>query len=176
MSLSDRVRCLREQSVNAPATISAERALLITEFYEQDVGATSAAVRRARAFRHVLEQKHIFIGEGELIVGERGPAPKAVSTFPEICCHTLTDLDILDSREKVSFAVSDDVRQTFRDRLIPFWKTRSLREMIFNEMTPEWRDAYEGGVFTEFMEQRAPGHTVLDSNVISSEASRAWIT
>jgi formate C-acetyltransferase len=165
MSLSNRVKCLREQSVNAPATISAERALLITEFYEQDVGATSAVVRRAKAFRHLLEQKHIFIGDGELIVGERGPAPKAASTFPEICCHSLVDLDILDSREKVSFAVSDDVRQTFRDRLIPFWKTRSLREMIFNEMPPAWRDAYEAGVFTEFMEQRAPGHTVLDDKI-----------
>jgi formate C-acetyltransferase len=28
-------------------------------------------------------------------------------------------------------------------------------------MTPEWKNAYESGVYTEFMEQRAPGHTVL---------------
>ncbi len=29
----------------------------------------------------------------ELIVGERGPTPKAVPTYPEITLHSLTDLD-----------------------------------------------------------------------------------
>ncbi len=165
MSLSDRVSRLREQSVGARATVSAERAQLMTEFYEQDVGATSAPVRRALAFSYLLERKHIFIGDGELIVGERGPAPKAASTYPEVCCHSLDDLNVLDSREKVSFAVSDDVRRLHADRLIPFWQGRSLRELIFAAMTPEWKDAYEAGVFTEFMEQRAPGHTVLDDKI-----------
>jgi len=36
-----------------------------------------------------------------------------------------------------------------------------MRDRIFREMTQEWKDAYEAGIFTEFMEQRAPGHTVL---------------
>jgi formate C-acetyltransferase len=31
--------------------------------------------------------------------------------------------------------------------------------------SPEWKDAYEAGIFTEFMEQRAPGHTVLDDKI-----------
>ncbi|MGD8239969.1 MAG: glycyl radical protein, partial [Armatimonadota bacterium] len=49
--------------------------------------------------------------------------------------------------------------------IIPFWRGRTMRERIFAEMTPEWHDAYEAGIFTEFMEQRAPGHTVLDDKV-----------
>ena len=36
-----------------------------------------------------------------------------------------------------------------------------MRDRIFAEMTAEWKDAYAAGIFTEFMEQRAPGHTVL---------------
>ena len=36
---------------------------------------------------------------------------------------------------------------------------------VFAEMEPAWLDAYEAGVFTEFMEQRAPGHTVLDDKI-----------
>ena len=32
-------------------------------------------------------------------------------------------------------------------------------------MTAAWLDAYEAGIFTEFMEQRAPGHTVLDDKI-----------
>jgi len=165
MPLSDRVRQLREQSLNAPPTLSAERAQLITQFYKQDIGTVSNPVRRALAFQYLLERKHIFIGDGELIVGERGPAPKAAPTFPEICCHTLDDLDVLDSREKISFRVSDEVRRTFRDEIIPFWSGKSMRELIFEEMTEEWEAAYHAGVFTEFMEQRAPGHTVLDDKI-----------
>ena len=165
MTMSDRVRHLRESSLNAQATLSAERALLMTEFYEKDNGSTSPAVRRALAFRYLMEKKKIFIGDGELVVGERGPAPKATPTYPEICCHTIEDLDILDSREKVSFAVDDEVKDLYRNRFIPFWKGRSLRDTIFSEMTDEWKIAYDAGIFTEFMEQRAPGHTVLDDKI-----------
>jgi formate C-acetyltransferase len=32
-------------------------------------------------------------------------------------------------------------------------------------MPPEWKAAYEAGVFTEFMEQRSPGHTALDGKI-----------
>ena len=41
----------------------------------------------------------------------------------------------------------------------------TMRERIFQEMTPEWHAAYEAGIFTEFMEQRSPGHTVLDDKI-----------
>jgi formate C-acetyltransferase len=40
-----------------------------------------------------------------------------------------------------------------------------MRERIFASMTPEWLAAYQAGIFTEFMEQRAPGHTVLDDKI-----------
>lgn len=165
MTMSDRVRRLRECSLDTPASISAERAELMTEFYAGDSGSHSPAVRRARALEYLMARKVLYLGDGELIVGERGPAPKATPTFPEICCHTLEDLEVLDSREKVSFSVSEDVMAAFADRIIPFWKGRSLRDILFSKMSDEWKAAYEAGVFTEFMEQRAPGHTVLDDKI-----------
>jgi pyruvate formate-lyase/glycerol dehydratase family glycyl radical enzyme len=165
MAISDRVLKLRQLSLDTPATLSAERAELMTDFYASDNGARSTAVRRALAFRHLMEKKELYLGDGELIVGERGPAPKATPTFPEICCHTVEDLDVLDSREKVSFAVSDEVRAKFQNRITPFWQGRSLRDILFSEMTDEWKAAYDAGIFTEFMEQRAPGHTVLDDKI-----------
>lgn len=165
MTMSDRVRQLRECSLNTPASISAERAELMTEFYAADRGSHSRTIRRAQALKHLMERKLLYLGDGELIVGERGPMPKATPTFPEICCHTLEDLEVLDSREKVSFSVSDEVHAAFADRIIPFWKGRSLRDILFSKMSEEWKEAYEAGVFTEFMEQRAPGHTVLDDKI-----------
>jgi pyruvate formate-lyase/glycerol dehydratase family glycyl radical enzyme len=165
MHMSDRVSRLRGQSLVAVPTISTERAELMTEFYQQNTELISAPVRRALAFRHLMENKLIYIGEGELIVGEKGPAPKATPTYPELCCHSLQDLDILDSREKIPFKVSPQARKMYETCIIPFWRGKSMRELIFREMTEAWKDAYEAGIFTEFMEQRSPGHTVLDDKI-----------
>ena len=162
--MTERVRKLREQSLNAVPHLSPERALLATEAY-RDTGLLSAPMRRALTFKRIMEEKAICVNDGELIVGERGPAPKATYTYPELCCHSLEDLEILNNREKVWFRVDDEMRKMYQDSLIPFWKGKSIREKIFSEMTEEWKAAYEGGIFTEFMEQRAPGHTVLDDKI-----------
>ena len=165
MFMSERVARLRQQSLEAMPSISSERAELLTEFYQENLGLMSAPVRRALAFLYLAEHKTICINEGELIVGEKGPAPKAAPTYPELCCHSLEDLDILDAREKIPFTVSPQVRQTYEETIIPFWRGKTMRELIFREMTDEWKAAYEAGVFTEFMEQRSPGHTVLDGKI-----------
>jgi formate C-acetyltransferase len=171
MVMKERVARLREESRHATPSLSTERAELLTEFYRQNgdgrhpQGLLSKPVQRALAFRYLMEHKTIAIGDGELIVGEKGPAPKAAPTFPELCCHTLQDLEVLDSREKIAFAVSDEARSVYEEAIIPFWRGRSMRDRIFQEMTDEWKAAYEAGVFTEFMEQRSPGHTVLDDKI-----------
>ncbi len=162
--MTERVRKLREVSCTTQPYISAERALLVTEAY-RTMGFHSAPVVRALVFKHVLEQKTICINPGELVVGERGPAPRATPTYPEICCHSLEDLTILDTRPKIPYAVSDEVRKAYAETVIPFWKGRTIREKIFAEMTTSWHDAFAAGIFTEFMEQRAPGHTVLDDKI-----------
>lgn len=162
MMMTERVKKLREQSLNAVETISAERALLVTRFYKSDESReVSSPVRRARAFEYLLKNKEICINEGELIVGERGPAPKATPTYPEICLHTIKDLEILDSRPKVSFKADQGVKDLYEKEIIPFWQGKSNRDRIMSLMTPEWINAYNAGVFTEFQEQRAPGHTVM---------------
>ncbi len=156
--MNERVAELRRRSVEAGATVSPERARLMTEFYRSAKG-LSTPMLRARAFEYLLAHKTIAIGDGELIVGERGPAPKASPTYPELCCHSIEDLEMLDTREKIPYAVDADTMAFYEEEAIPFWRGRSLRDRIFDAMTPEWRDAYAAGIFTEFMEQRAPGHT-----------------
>ncbi|MGB5895576.1 MAG: pyruvate formate lyase family protein, partial [Ignavibacteriaceae bacterium] len=57
------------------------------------------------------------------------------------------------------------VKQIQKEKIIPFWDGTSIRDKILNEMSIDWKDAYNAGIFTEFMEQRAPGHTVLDDKI-----------
>jgi formate C-acetyltransferase len=164
--MNERIKKLRRQSLDAEPIISLERGALMTEFYQSgQAEKLSVPVARAMAFKHVLENKSICINDDELIVGERGPKPKATPTYPEICTHTESDFEILHTREKVWFKVDDKDRKKQTEIISPFWKGRSIRDRIFEEVDTAWISAYEAGVFTEFMEQRAPGHTVMDNKI-----------
>ena len=157
--MTERVQRLRQCSLEARPWISLERAKLLTDFYRNS-GALSPPMLRARALEYIYEHRSVYIGAGELIVGERGPRPKGTPTYPELCCHTMEDFEILHTREKISYCVDEEARRIQREEIIPFWQGHSMRDRMFAEMTPEWKTAYEAGIFTEFMEQRAPGHTV----------------
>jgi pyruvate formate-lyase/glycerol dehydratase family glycyl radical enzyme len=163
--MNARTEKLRQESLEAIPTISCERAELMTEFYRENLGRWSPPVMRARAFKRLCERKSVWVGEGELIVGERGSRPKIVPTYPELTCHSLDDLRVLDSRPKTSYHVPPECLEAYEKTVIPYWRGRSLRDRMFDLLPPEWHAAYRAGVFTEFMEQRAPGHTVLDDKI-----------
>jgi len=164
--MNERIKKLRNESLNAINCISAERALLVTEFYKSDTAMqVSVPVRRAKTFEYILKHKYICINDGELIVGERGPAPKATPTYPEVSLHSLQDLNILNKRKKVSFKVDEETRNAFQDVIIPFWTGKSNREKLMANMDQNWLDAYAAGMFTEFQEQRTPGHTVAGNKI-----------
>ena len=158
--MNDRIMRLRSRSLAAEPSLSDERARLLTEFYREGAARSAPVpVQRAMAFAHLMANKALYIGPDELIVGERGPLPKATPTYPEVCIHSQADLDIISGREKVAFAVDDAVRDVYRDEIIPFWQGQSIREALFTHLPEAWKTAYAAGIFTEFQEQRSPGHT-----------------
>ena len=162
--ISERVARLRQASLDAQEALSPERSELLTRF-DRECREAAPPLRRALAFQYILEHKQIVILPDELIVGERGPAAKATSTYPELCCHSLEDLRVLDSRPKTAYRVSPEAMRVYAEEIIPHWQGRSMRDLIFANMTGEWLAAYQAGLFTEFMEQRAPGHTVCDDKI-----------
>jgi len=160
--LTPRVAKLRQESFEAQPSISVERAVLVTRFYEKNHGKYSIPVLRALNFKNLCQKKTIYIGADDLIVGERGPNPKSVSTFPELTCHSTEDLKILNSRAMTRYLVSEEDIATYQNEVIPYWQGRTVRDRVFSQVPQAWQSAYEAGLFTEFMEQRAPGHTALD--------------
>lgn len=164
--MNERIRRLRDKSVTARTTLSGERAQLVTRFYETGIAQKeSVPVQRAMCFQYLLENKALYIDPDELIVGERGPGPKATPSYPEVCLHSLEDLEILGSRDRIPYAVDPETAKAFEASVIPFWRGKSIRERIFAELPQPWIDAYHAGVFTEFQEQRSPGHTALDGKI-----------
>ena len=166
--MNERVRRLRQESIDTPTTLTIERALIETAFYKENYGKMPNCILRARNFYEICKKKTIYIGEGELIVGERGPKPKAVPTFPELTCHSVEDLRTLNSRELQPYYISEEDIRTYEREVIPYWQGRTQRERIFSHVSKEWEEAYHAGVFTEFMEQRAGGHTAMDGKMYRS--------
>ena len=163
--MNERIKRLRQQSIEMPTTLSIERALIETEFYRKNYGTMPTPVLRARNFYEICQKKTLYIGDDELIVGERGPLPKAVPTFPELTCHSVEDLHTLNGRELQRYTISQEDIDTYERVVIPYWKGKTQRERIFNHVSTEWEEAYHAGVFTEFMEQRAAGHTAMDGKM-----------
>ena len=163
--MNDRIRRLRQQNFDTPTTLSIERALIETAFYKKYYGTMPIAVLRAKNFYEICKKKTLYIGDDELIVGERGPVPKAVPTFPELTCHSVEDLHTLDTRDLQSYHISQEDIDTYEKEVIPYWEGKTQRERIFNHVSKEWEEAYHAGVFTEFMEQRAAGHTAMDGKM-----------
>ncbi len=163
--MNDRIKRLRKLSFEAEPSLSIERALIETQFYKENYGKYPIPVLRAMNFLEICKHKTIYIGADELIVGERGPKPKSVPTFPELTCHSVEDLHVLNTRDLQRYAISQEDIDTYEKEVIPYWKGRTQRERIFGHVPQEWRLLYEAGLFTEFMEQRAPGHTALDGKI-----------
>ena len=159
-TMSARVQALRAQSESTPPRLSLERALLVTETYEQHEGRVSVPELRALALYNIMKHKKLCINPGELIVGEKGEGPQTTPTFPELICHSVEDMHVMDARELISFKVKPEDFSIQEERIRPFWESRCMREKIMKAVSKEWKDCYGAGIFTEFMEQRGPGHTV----------------
>ncbi len=162
---TQRTQRLRQESVSTQPYISLERAQLETAFYRENIGKYETPVLRALSFQNYMEKRALYIGKDELIVGEKSEGPQATPTYPEICAHTAEDMRIMDAREYISFRVTSDQIALQEREILPFWQGRCTRDMLLSEMTPAWKDMYAAGMFTEFMEQRAPGHTVADGKI-----------
>ena len=163
--MNDRIKRLRKESVETQPHIYMERAVLETEAYKMYEGTVSIPELRALVLKHFFTNKTISIGPDELIVGEKGDGPQSAPTFPELCCHTLEDMHNMNDRKIVNFTVTPEDLKIQEELIIPYWEKRSTRHKILNSMTPEWKEAYAAGIFTEFMEQRGPGHTVGSENI-----------
>ena len=166
--MNERIQKLRELSVTTPVHIDLERAKIETDFYKANDGKYSIPVMRAMVLKEYFSRKTLYLGDGELIIGEKGKDPQASPTFPELCCHSVEDMVVMSERELVSFKTTEEDRKLQAEEIIPYWTGRSMREKILARMTPEWHECYSAGMFTEFMEQRGPGHTCGGEQVFTT--------
>ncbi len=120
------IKKLRSDMLVRPS-VCVERAKLITESFRQSEG-EPAAIRRGKAFSHLLENMTVRIYPDERIVGRPTSKVRGGSISPELQCDWILDeLDLLSTRETDPFEpLTDWEKDVLRD-VVPYWQTRSLR-------------------------------------------------
>jgi len=163
---TERIRRLRTISVDeSTPSISMERAVLLTEAYKLYEGKHSPPVLRGLSFKYIMEHRSLYLEKGSLIVGEKGHKPWAAPTFPELCCHSLEDFRNMNDRKNVFFKVSEDDIAIQQDIIIPYWENRAMMAKMNTLLPEEWHNLFAAGMYTEFLMQRGPGHTVADGKI-----------
>ena len=144
-SLSERIRQLRENVLNAKSTVCCERASIYTEVYRKSQ-AKRIIVKRAIALSETLKRMTIYIDPAELIVGNHSSKLMAAPIFPEYAVSwILNEIDKLDERSGDKFYVSEEDRQTIKE-ICAYWQGQTLLEKGLDLMPESTRQIHEEGI------------------------------
>ena len=125
---SPRIPFLVEQLYAKAPEIEADRAVLLTEAYMANEE-KPIIMKRALAFRHILENIPIVIRERELIVGSATKAPRGCQVFPEYSFEWLeNEFDTVATRSADPFYISDDTKKTLHE-VYKYWKGKTTSEL-----------------------------------------------
>ncbi|MCD8352276.1 MAG: formate C-acetyltransferase/glycerol dehydratase family glycyl radical enzyme [Planctomycetaceae bacterium] len=125
-----RIARLKDRMLAEPRYLSLEQALIITEVYQKHPD-ESAARKRALSLSEAMRRISIAIDPEELIVGNRTAGVRAGVVFPEAGISWIDkEIESLHSRPQDRFNVHPEDIATFREKIAPYWKGRSLEDTI----------------------------------------------
>lgn len=125
-----RIQNLKEKMLTQPRYVSIEQALIITKAYQAHEDA-SKQVKRAYALHDALTQIEIGIEPEELIVGNRTKGVRYGVVFPESGISWVDrEFETIPVRPQDKFLVRQEDIQTFRDKIVPYWKGKSLEDIV----------------------------------------------
>lgn len=165
---TERVQDLMEQFYSRQPHLCLDRARIYTEVYKETEGQPQIT-RRAKAFKMTCEKRGIMIQPHELIVGNASERPRGSNIYPEWQLGWLGDeLDDIATREHDPFEISDEDKKELEEKIIPYWKGKSILELWNEECPPEIRDVVRGNgiVEMEVMVTSPFGHFILPFTTI----------
>lgn len=134
--VSTRIRDLRKEIVSTIPEIFMDRALLITESYEETFGSPSV-YRRAKALEKILLHMNICINDKELIVGSYAGKPRGCQIFPEYDMKFIVDeMDDFSERQADKFFISEE-NKIIAQEIYSKWKGNTITDQAHNLFPPE---------------------------------------
>lgn len=124
--LTPRMESFREQVLDKKPYISAQRAILATESYQENKHQPSV-MKRALMLQNILEKMTIYIEDETLIVGNQAESNKDAPIFPEYTMEfVINELDLFEKRDGDVFYITEETKEKLRE-IAPFWENNNLR-------------------------------------------------
>ncbi len=159
---SERCARLKTRLFAGEREIDCERARHTTEAYRATEG-EAMPIRRAKMLLHLVQRLSIAIHPDELIVGNRSLKPRMGVIAPEGAVDWVDrELDILPARPQDRFAVRPEQVRELREQIFPYWRGRTLEDMVAGRVPDDVRAAVEAKAFSLNQTDHAQGHILPD--------------
>lgn len=157
-----RVAAIKRRLLDEPRYLDVERARYTTEAYRATEG-QPMALRRAQMLLHLVRKQSITIQPGELIVGNRSLLPRMGVIAPEGAVEWIDkELDILPTRPQDRFNTTPAVTRELREEIFPYWRGRTLEDVVARRVPDDVRVAVQGRAFSLNQTDHAQGHILPD--------------
>lgn len=164
--LTPRLERLKSRFMNSRPEVYAERALLITQAYQENAS-EHPIIQKAKALEHIFHHTTVQIRDDELIVGCKTPTPLGSPLYPEFNVHWLkNEIDTLSQRFETAFDISDENRQLIKEKVIPFWEGKTVYDKIMDQVPSESLQAADEGVLFHYYLNRSIGHFNPDYEIV----------
>ena len=149
-TLTERMKAFREEVLDEKPYIDAERAILATQAYKENLNQPRVVVR-ARMLKKILENMSIYIEEKSLLAGNQATKNCNAPIFPEYTMEfVLNELDLFEKRDGDVFYITEETKQQLRE-IAPFWENNNLRargeallpdevSVLWKRVSLEWKE------------------------------------
>lgn len=145
-SLTGRMKAFREEVLNEKPYVDAERAVLATEAYKENLN-QPRVMARALMLKKILEKMSIYIEDKTLIAGNQATKNANAPVFPEYTMgFVIKELDLFEKRDGDVFYITEETKRQLRE-IAPFWENNTLRDRGETILPEEVSVFMETGVF-----------------------------
>lgn len=142
---SERIKKLRESVLSQTPMVCIERARFVTEAYKENE-AEPVYIKRAKALEKTLKNMHIYIKEGELIVGNQASEERTAPVFPEYAVDwmekELLEKGNFNTRDGDNFYLPEQHKEELLE-IIQYWNGKTLKDKCMAIMPEEVKIASE---------------------------------
>ncbi len=145
-TLTERMKEFREEVLDEKLYIDAQRAILATLAYKENLNQPRVMVR-AKMLEKVLDNMSIYIEDKSLLAGNQATKNRNAPIFPEYTMEfVMKELDQFEKRDGDVFYITEKTKEQLRE-IAPFWQNNNLRARGEALLPEEVRVFMETGVF-----------------------------
>lgn len=171
--ISKRIARLSDKVRNTQPTIDLDRAKLITDFYSRP-SMDNYILRRAKAFRYLLENKKIFIDEDSQLAGHQGGRWQAVTLHPDVAKWLYDDLDTLDKRPSDHLQFLEGEKEELK-AIVEKWKGCTFGDFAAELVDDDVKSMLDSGIFTHGVSNQSTMNHSPDYDQLIKRGYRYYI-